>query len=207
MIEPSDERLPQVRGFWTWLFQRDADGDLGIENLFDRFNALGIALAFVLAIFAHKSSTVLAKEIALPGAAALVGISFAWAGRSANLLQDKDFSDFIIAKAPHPAGYIYSFQLALLVVSIFVIVCLSLISGGFDISTGDRNIDSILNRFLLFSIAFVAARECWGVVYFVNKMGIQFLEVRKIKLDREKVRNSKRRKFVVNTNASRNIRP
>lgn len=179
---PNDVTIPRIRGFWEWLLFRDSEGDRGIKNLVSWWNAFGILLAFVFAISAGESAAELAKNVALPGAAALVGLSFAWAGRSASLLQDREFSEFIINYGPPAEGYIYSFQLAVLVVTSFVITSLSLLAGGFDVTSGSPHIDAVANRFILFAVGFLAARECWGVIYFANKLSIQFFKIREEKL-------------------------
>lgn len=183
MTEAVDEALPKVVGFWSWLVRRDREGDRGIYNLTDRWNIVGLALSGVLAWIAHMPAQQLALNVALPGAAALVGLSFAWAGRSSSLLQDKDFSEFIIEYGPPVEGYVYSFQLAVLSVAVFIVVSLSLISGGTQLTTGSPEINGILNRFLLLGVGFLAARECWGVIYFANKLSIQFLQIRSRKLE------------------------
>lgn len=188
MTDASDPvPLPKVIGFWEWLVARDRDGDRGIANLINWWNALGLMASGFFAAFATLPADELAKGVALPGAAALVGLSFAWAGRSSSLLQDKDFSEFIIRHGPPAEGYIYSFQLAVLTVAIFIVVSLSLVAGGLDITLGSLYLDQAWNRFVLFSSGFIAARECWGVIYFANKLSVQFFKVRaqKLSLERE----------------------
>jgi hypothetical protein len=173
--------LPRVQGFWTWLARKDPQGDRGVANLANWWNALGVFASAILAAEANLPASELARGVALPGAAALVGLSFAWAGRSSSLLQDRDFSEFIIQHGPPVEGYVYSFQLAVLTVAIFIVVSLSLVAGGLDISLGSQKADAIGNRFLLFAFGFIAAHECWGVIYFANKLSIQFLKIRELK--------------------------
>lgn len=186
MTQIPDAKSAHVKGFWTWLFVRDSEGDRGVDNLLDRWNGLGILLSAVLSYYSQQPAEQLALNVAMPGAAALVGLSFAWAGRSASLLQDKEFSEFIIEKGPPVEGYVYSFQLAVLVVAVFITVSLSLIAGGLQVTTGSATLDEFFNRSLLFYAAILAARECWGVIYFANKLSIQFLQVRRSKLEKEK---------------------
>ena len=107
--------------------------------------------------------------------------SFAWAGRSSSLLQNKDFADFIIEYGPPAEGYIYSFQLAILAVISFVAVALIVGSGGVGLTTGYSYLDRSVNRFLVIFLGFISLRECWGVIYFANKLSLQFYEIRRIK--------------------------
>lgn len=133
-------------------------------------------------IISPNSATDIARSIAMPGAAILVGLAFAWAGRSASLLQDKAFSKFIIEDGPPAEGYVYSFQLAILTVIAFVVIALSLIAGGVDISLGSQRADDIANKTLLIFAGSLALRECWGVILFVNKLTIQYYKVRELEL-------------------------
>jgi hypothetical protein len=118
------------------------------------------------------------SKIALPAAAALVGLSFAWAGRSSSLLQDKDFSKFIIRYGPPAEGYIYSFQLAILTVFILIGVSILIASGVVIGSTGSVNADEIVNRFAVCFVGWIAARECWGAISFANKLSLQLFAIR-----------------------------
>lgn len=121
----------------------------------------------------------------MPGAAILIGLAFGWAGRSASLMQDKNFSKFLIENGPAPEGYVYSFQLAVLAVLLFIAVAVSLVAGGLGISLGSPALDSHVNRFLLFSVGSIAVRESWGIIYFVNKLTIQYYRVRERELSSE----------------------
>jgi len=183
MADESEKAVPQVRSFWAWLTQKDRDGDRGIFNLIDLSNLAGILISFLAALVANADASKLALGIALPVTAALVGISFAWAGRSASLLQDQEYSLFIIEYGAPPEGYVYSFQLAILSAVFAVLVAAIISSETFLFSTGNELCDEILNRFFLFSAAWIAGRECWGVIDFSNKLAIQFYEVRKAKAD------------------------
>lgn len=173
-----------IRSFWEWLFQRDSEGDRGVENLFDLPNFIGLVLALCFAVLSSKSASLISSGLALPIAAVLIAVSFAWAGRSTSILQDKEFSEFIIQHGAPAEGYLYSFQLA------FGIALLSLIVSGaiakeiYIGSVGNPVFDEVINRFLLILFSWVAARECWGVISFSNKLAIQFYAVRKEKLER-----------------------
>jgi hypothetical protein len=87
---------------------------------------IGILAAYVL----PKNAFEIASKTTIPAASVLIGFSFAWAGRSASLFQDKSFSKFLIENAPPVQHYVYAFQLAILVCVIFIVTSFVIISGG-----------------------------------------------------------------------------
>jgi hypothetical protein len=108
-----------VRSFWNWLVFKDRDGDRGLKNVLNAWLVLHFAVAIFLTLLVNISIDNLTTKIAIPSSAILVGLSFAWAGRSASLFQDKSFSEFIIKDGAPIEGYIYSFQLSILSVLVF----------------------------------------------------------------------------------------
>lgn len=177
----------KVPGFWDWLVRRDVDGDRGISNILNRWLILHAVIAAAAACFFQANAKEVARTVALPGSAILIGLAFGWAGRSAGLLQDKSFSKFLIENGPSPEGYVYSFQLAVLTVLLFIGTALILIMGGTGVSTGSDVSDGALNRAVLFFCGSVAVRESWGIIYFVNKLTIQYYRVREIEVAAEPV--------------------
>lgn len=178
----NEEGEIQVRSFWHWLFWRDQQGDRGIENLVDWGNAVGLILALAFGVLSTKSAVLVSSGLALPIAAVLIAVSFAWAGRSTSILQDKEFSEFIIFNGAPPEGYLYSFQLAFAVALFSLLVSGAIAKEIYFASTGSERADESINRFLLIFLSWVAARECWGVISFSNKLAIQFYEVRRKKI-------------------------
>lgn len=179
MDSPDDRAWrPKVPSFWTWLAGKDCDGDRGISNVLNVWLPLHALIALLLSLNASASATDIARSAALPGAAILIGLAFGWAGRSASLLQDKNFSQFLIEYGPSPEGYVYSFQLAVLIVIIFIANALVLLTGGLDVTLGSTARDEFMNRWSLFFFGSLALRETWGIIYFVNKLTIQYYKVR-----------------------------
>lgn len=182
--DTTDPRL-KVPGFWGWLFKRDADGDRGLANVVNRWLVFHAAVAAAAVYFSQADATTVAKTVALPGSAILIGLAFGWAGRSAGLLQDKSFSKFLIENGPSPEGYVYAFQLAVLAVLALIATALVLIMGGTGFSTGSAGNDDAINRGLLCFVGSIAVRESWGIIYFVNKLTIQYYRVREQELIEE----------------------
>lgn len=179
-----DPRL-EVPGFWGWLVKRDADGDRGLANIVNRWLVFHVAVAFAAAHFSQADATTVAKTAALPGSAILIGLAFGWAGRSASLLQDKSFSKFLIQHGPSPEGYVYAFQLAVLAVLALIATALILIMGGIGLTADSAGTADAINRGILFFVGSIAVREAWGIIYFVNKLTIQYYRLREQELIEE----------------------
>ena len=150
--------------------------------MLSRWLALHILVGATLANLSTVDAQTAARTIALPSAAILVGLAFGWAGRSAGLLQDKSFSAFLIKHGPSPEGYVYAFQLAILTVLIFIGVSFLIIVGGVGVTLGSPKLDDFVNSMIMFTMGSIALRESWGVIYFVNKLTIQYYRVREVEL-------------------------
>lgn len=172
----------KVVGFWTWLVRADSQGNRGIDNLANRWLAFHILVALAAAFLVTTDSATISKAIIIPTAGILIGLAFGWAGRSAGLLHDKEFSAFVLSYGAPPEGYVYSFQLAILTMLGFIALALVLAMGGTDLSFGDVDHDAMANRFLLGFVGSIAVREGWGTIYFVNKLTIQFYHFRALQL-------------------------
>jgi hypothetical protein len=167
-----------IRGFWSWLVWPDRDGDRGISNVVNRWLIFHLSLAALISLTGNANGNEIAAKIALPGSAVLIGLAFGWAGRSAGLFTDKAFSKFIIENGAPIEGYVYSFQLAILAVLLFVATSLTISYGGIGVTTYNDNADERINKFIVTALGSIASRECWGVIMFVNRLTIQFYKVR-----------------------------
>ncbi len=174
--------MNEFPSFWAWLLTRDRDGDRGIANIINWWLVFHVAVATFLAPLISISVSDLATKVAIPGSAILVGLSFAWAGRSASLFQDKSFSEFIIRYGAPVEAYLYSFQLSILTVLSFLMVTFFVFSGGSQLSTGSLIADTFINKAVIISLGSLSLRECWGAIYFVNKLTVQYYKVRENEL-------------------------
>lgn len=180
--EPEQYNI-EVIGFWRWLIEKNESTKIrGISNILNKWLLLHVSLAIILSLLFKETAEQIAKNVALPGAAALIGLAFSWAGRSTSLLQEKSFSEFIIEQGPPAEGYIYSFQLAILSVFILISIALTLTAGGLGTSFGSEKIDELANKFVLFFFGSIAARESWGIVLFSNKLTIKYYKIKEINL-------------------------
>lgn len=66
----------------------------------------------------------------------------------------------------------------MLTVLVFLGVVFFVYSGGFGGSTGFVYLDLVINRFWIIFFGSLALRECWGSIYFVNKLTLQYYVVR-----------------------------
>lgn len=164
--------------FWKWLFfgLKSRPGYKQFLNgwLFLHI-AIGIGAAIIVEVPLHKA----AQTTLLPLVAIFVGLSFAWVGSAQALLQKGTIEKLA---EHHPDGiqtYLYTFQLALLVILVTLVV------GGltgleiFNYSPWNQKQVQFFIESLLYFLISLTLRECWHVV-----MGSQMLiltrhEVRK----------------------------
>ena len=57
-----------------------------------------------------------------------------------------------------------------------------LVAGGTGLSLGSAYRDEFCNKTMLFAAGSIAVRESWGIIYFVNKLTIQYYRIREIEL-------------------------
>ena len=164
------------------MFASDDRGIRGISNIVNRWLVLHVVVGLLAALVFTTPASDIAAKFAIPAASVLIGFSFAWAGRSASLFQDKTFSRFLIEYAPPVQHYIYAFQLAILVCIIYIVVDLIIVAGGIGLTSGDAGLNDQINKAILFSIGSLALRECWGVINFVNLLTLQYYEVRRVEI-------------------------
>lgn len=172
--------------FWEWLLRKDKSKVRGLSNILNLWLIFHVLVGGIAAYLFPASYIDIASKIIMPSASVLIGFSFAWAGRSASLFQDKSFSKFLIENAPPVQHYIYAFQLAILVCIVFILVNIIMISGGLGYTTGDNALDGKVNKFIMFSLGSIALRECWGVINFVNRLTLQYYVVRAVEIEKER---------------------
>lgn len=168
--------------FWHWLFIKDSSGLRGLSNIVNRWLTVHILCGIAASYLLPASYADIASKTLFPSASVLTGFSFAWAGRSASLFQDKSFSQFLIENAPPVQHYVYAFQLAILVCIVFIVTNLIMISGGLGFTSGNSNYDNSINKFIMFSLGSLSLRECWGVINFVNRLTLQYYVVRSVEI-------------------------
>jgi hypothetical protein len=112
-----------------------------------------------------------AAKALFPAAAILVGMAVAWTSRAAAVLQDEKFRNAVISEETPLEGYVYGYQLALLVIMIMVVFVTITANGGIrtslraDVAIGTTGVT-------LYALLSLAMRECWGVINFSSLLSI-----------------------------------
>lgn len=146
--------------FWRWLFM-GAGGAPGVRLLF--WNpwtivhfAIGLGLCKLVDLPVHE----VAQLFLLPLAGIFIGLSFAWAGNAQALLMEREIE--LIAEF-HPDGiqtYVYTFQLAILVILVTLIAWGLAALQIFDFVQWIADAVEVT----LYFLASLTVRECWHVV-------------------------------------------
>ena len=156
---------PNTFSYWRW-FAFGSGGRPGFRRLVNRwllFHALvgALAAALVQVRLVEAGNTVL-----LPLAGIFIGLSFAWAGNAQSILQTENVEEL---SQHHRGGfveYVFVYQNAILV--IIVTLCAWALAGlqVFDNCwpTEQRGATYFGTKALLFLLASLTLRECWGVV-------------------------------------------
>ena len=107
--------------FWCWLFL-GLDSAPGYRQLLNWWLAVHGAMGFAVAYLVPIEVCEAARVILLPMAGLFIGLSFSWVGNAMALLQDETIEE--VAKH-HPDGvasYLYTFQFAVLIIMVTLIV-------------------------------------------------------------------------------------
>lgn len=159
--------------FWKWMLRGMKDKP-GYHQLLDRWLFVHVVVGIVVALVVDMPLDKAAQTILLPLAGIFVGLSFAWVGSAQAILQKNE----IMALAKHhPDGvqtYVYTFQLAILVILITLILWGL---AGLGIFNSFGKLPKITTEIVLYFFSSLTLRECWHVV-----MGSQHLILSRIKI-------------------------
>lgn len=152
--------------FWRWLV-RGREGASGIRLLFwNPWTCLHFAVGFAMAELVVFPIHEAAQIFLFPLAGIFIGLSFAWAGNAQALLMEKEIEQ--LAEF-HPDGihtYVYTYQLAILVLLVTLVMWGLAALKVFETVTGQMYVVEAT----LYFLASLTVRECWHVV-----MGSQLL--------------------------------
>lgn len=173
----------ETRGFWTWLVRGMAGGKPGYRRVINVWTAFHVGVGLALAVGTSMAISQVASGVVLPLAGILVGLAFAWAGNAQALLQTKELVAMGKAVPGKMYDYIYTYQLAILVLIVaFVswsIASIGVIDGILDkcvlpVESAGR----LLVKTFLFSVSSLAIRECWHVVVGASWMLRRRIEIK-----------------------------
>lgn len=168
--------------FWKWLFIGLESRRPGILQLCDWWLAFHVILALVIQYTIPVSIEDAAGTVLLPLASIFIGLSFAWAGNAQALMQEKEIIELA---EKHPDGlesYLYTFQLAILIILITLIMWGMAGLKFLDlIDVYDLPYVRTVVEMVLIFFASLTVRECWHVVLGSQLMILTRHEIRRSK--------------------------
>jgi len=172
----------KIVGFWLW-FCRGTGGEPGFKRLLDRWLILHLVAGSFLAFVVPVDLQGAANAVLLPLVGILIGLTFAWAGNAQALMQSAEIQEL---SEHHEGGfeeYVYTFQLAILVVLTTIVVWglagLSLLDKVWP--TQDRPTLYFLIKLIHYALASMTLRECWHVVLAAQLMLLIQRKIKKVK--------------------------
>ena len=163
---------PSTRFFWGWLWHE------GLACFLDRWLVLHVGLGCALAFAVERPLAELASAVLLPMASVLVGLTFAWSGNVASLLQTKEIQRVVDRRKPKQfLRWVFGFQTAVLAVLVTTAAWSMVGLGAF--SRVGTLVPSLrpLGRGLLFAFTSLTLRECWQVVVGAQQLLISQMEI------------------------------
>ena len=130
-----------------------------------------ISIGVLLAIFIPSDLESAANTVLLPLAGIFIGLTFAWAGNAQALLQSKEISDLTKQHSGGLEEYVYTFQTAILVIMITMVLwgLAGLKAFSHEVLV-ECNWPIFIIKVILYCLSSLTLRECWHVV-----LGSQYL--------------------------------
>lgn len=171
--------------FWSWFFRGSGAGP-GIVRFLDRWLlvhiAAGVALALVVPIPLQDAAT----SLLLPVAGIFIGLSFAWGGNAQALLQSGEVETLSSFKEGGYEEYVYTFQAAILIILITLVLWAIAGLGVFDCVWPVR--ESVLEYGViagtLYFFSSLTLRECWHVVLGAQSLLLARFRIRQADIKR-----------------------
>lgn len=151
--------------FWSWLFK--GSGNLsGIKRFLDWWLVLHIIIGCTFSFLLPISLQDAAVTLLLPVAGIFIGLSFAWGGNAQALLQSSEIESMSSFKAGGYEDYVYTFQAAILLILVTLVLWAIAGLGLFDYvwPTASNYYPYLFVSFVLFFFSSLTLRECWHVV-------------------------------------------
>lgn len=169
-----------MTSFWLWLVKGSGERS-GLGRFLDRWllvhATVGLAFALVLPVSLEEAAT----KLLLPVAGILVGLSLAWGGNASALLQSVEVEAVAQYREGGFAEYVYTFQAAILLILVTVVVWAVAGLGIFDkvwpACTNSWEYKIIVA--VLFLLSSLTLRECWHVVLAVQSLLLMRFEIRR----------------------------
>ena len=164
--------------FWKWLI-KGLKTKPGISKFLDFWLCCHVIVSIFLAYWIDTSPQDAASTLILPLASIFIGLSFAWAGNAQALLREAELESLVES---HPDGlenYVYTFQLAILVILITLASWGLAGLGFFEKPPFSGEKIKFVVESILYFLASITLRECWHVVLGSQIMIITRYNIRK----------------------------
>jgi hypothetical protein len=155
--------------FWRWFVRS------GIRRFVDRWLLVHVAVGLLLARYVPERMSDVSRAAFLPLASILIGLAFAWGGNALAVLQTTELRRVASDRSgPGYSSYIFTFQQAILVVLVTLIVWGLLAMGiANSVEILYRSAGAwLLGRATTFALTSLAIRECWHVILGTQSMMI-----------------------------------
>ena len=186
MSEDLKKEVRQKFNFWRWLV-KGTSGLPGYKRYVNRWLFIHVVVGLVLAKFVPVSLEQAATAVLIPLSGIFVALAFAWAVNSQSLMQSDELQIITKCKEGKFQDYVFTYQAAILVILITLI--LWGLSGlkVFDEQwpTRDNQQCYYVVKFILFAFSSITIRECWHVIIGTHWMLITQQEIKRVK-NREK---------------------
>lgn len=155
--------------FWSWFWKGTPDSHSGLRLLLWSWRIpIHAVIAIALLLFIKTGPFEFASKALFPAASILVSMAVAWTSRAATILQDAEFRKKVIAPQNPIEGYVYGYQLSLLIIITMVVYVSIMAGGGFSIVIISSHFSTMLSGFWLYFLLSLAVGQCWQVIDFSN---------------------------------------
>jgi sterol desaturase/sphingolipid hydroxylase (fatty acid hydroxylase superfamily) len=162
--------------YWYWLFTNKKDFQ-GYKKIFNKWLWLHFSIGVLLTMTVPLSLSQASNTVLLPLAGVFIGLSFAWAGNAQALLESKEIYEFSKNRKSGLLEYMYTFQTAILVIIVTLVLWGLAGLHLFDEKWLKINMPYLyyIIKTLLYFMSSLTLRECCHVV-----LGSQYLLQTKI---------------------------
>jgi hypothetical protein len=179
MVDEKLQRRVKARAnsFWFWLLR------LGLRRLlWNRWLIAHILVGCALAWFVPGRLSFIAGSALIPLASILVGLTFAWSGNAASLLQSVEIQRVGAQDAGEKfRTYVFTYQGALLLVLVLTTLW-SLLASGIANEPEVTNLwVRMFGRSAIFTLSSLTVRECWSACVGVQQMLLVQMDQRQAK--------------------------
>lgn len=173
--------------YWHW-FIAGSGGRPGWQRFLDKWAIVHLLLGITLAWLVPVNLSIAAQSVLIPLAGIFIGMSFAWVGNVQALIQSPEIELLIEKSEEGFESYIYTFQSAVLVLLLTLVLW-----GIAGLNVFDRQCfwscphwTYDLTEAGLFALASVTIRECWHVVLGAHLLLVAQRKIKRLQRTQER---------------------